>query len=95
MTEVLIALVLLLTAGVATVTVLTRDVAGQAVVLSAYGLVLTVLFVVLQAPDVALSQLAVGTVFLPLMVVLTITKIRRLRAGGERGSGDSDGGEGA
>ena len=34
-------------------------------------------FVVLQAPDVALSQLAVGTVVVPLMIVLTIAKTRR------------------
>jgi energy-converting hydrogenase B subunit D len=68
---------LLLVVVAATATVFSRDPSGQAVTLSAYGLVLTVLFVVLQAPDVALSQLAVGTVVVPLMIVLTIAKTRR------------------
>jgi uncharacterized MnhB-related membrane protein len=75
-TTVLPVLALLLVAATGTATVLARDPAGQAVTLSAYGLVLTVLFVVLQAPDVALSQLAVGTVVVPLMILLTILKIR-------------------
>jgi energy-converting hydrogenase B subunit D len=47
------------------------------VTLSVYGLCLTVLFVVLQAPDVALSQLAVGTAVVPLMIMLTVQKTRR------------------
>lgn len=72
---VLLALALVATAG--TLVVLTRDPARQAVVLSAYGLTLTVLFVVLQAPDVALSQVAVGTAVVPLMVMLTVRKVRR------------------
>ena len=32
------------------------------------------LFVVLQAPDVALSQLGVGTAIVPLMIMLAIRK---------------------
>lgn len=63
---------LVLSAAAATAVVLTRDPVRQAVTLSFYGLVLTLLFVVLQAPDVALSQLAVGAVVVPLMVVLAI-----------------------
>jgi uncharacterized MnhB-related membrane protein len=43
------------------------------------GLLLTVLFVVFHAPDVALSQAVVGVVAFPLMVVLTVAKIRRSR----------------
>jgi len=60
----------------ATLVVLTRDPMRQAVTLSAYGLVLTLFFVVLQAPGVALSQLAVGTAVVPLIVVLAIAKTR-------------------
>jgi energy-converting hydrogenase B subunit D len=70
-------LALALVAVTGTVVVRTRDPARQAVVLSAYGLTLTVLFVVLQAPDVALSQVAVGTAVVPLMVMLTVRKVRR------------------
>lgn len=50
----------------------TGDPKRQAVVLSVYGLLLTVLFTVLQAPDVALSQLAVGSAVVPLMVMLSV-----------------------
>jgi energy-converting hydrogenase B subunit D len=77
MSEVLTAAALLLTAVMATAVVLTRDPARQAIVLSGYGLVLAVLFVVLQAPDVAMSQTGVGTVIVPLIVMLAIHAIRR------------------
>lgn len=60
----------------ATAVVFTMDPKRQAVTLSLFGLSLTVLFLVLQAPDVALSQLAVGTAVVPLMVMLAISKLR-------------------
>jgi uncharacterized MnhB-related membrane protein len=60
--------------------VLTRGPSKQAVVLSCYGLLLTIMFVVLQAPDVALSQVAIGTAVVPLIVVLSIRKISVIRA---------------
>jgi energy-converting hydrogenase B subunit D len=68
---------LLLAAFMATAVVLTRDPSRQAIVLSAYGLALAVLFVVLQAPDVALSQTAIGTVVVPLIVMLAVHAVRR------------------
>jgi energy-converting hydrogenase B subunit D len=68
--------VLVLVAGCATSVVLTRDPLKQAMVASIYGLVLGVLFFVFQAPDVALSQTAVGAVALPLMILLALAKIR-------------------
>lgn len=77
MAEPLLDAVLILTALMATGVVLTRDPARQAIVLSGYGLVLGVLFVVLQAPDVAMSQTAVGTVIVPLIVILAVHAIRR------------------
>jgi uncharacterized MnhB-related membrane protein len=75
--SVLIVIALTLVAAVATAVVFTGEPARQAVTLSVFGLTLTVLFVVLQAPDVALSQLAVGSAVVPLMVLLTVRKIRR------------------
>ncbi|MFD9791467.1 Na(+)/H(+) antiporter subunit B [Streptomyces sp. NPDC059070] len=59
----------------ATTAVLTRDPARQAVVLAVLGLGLAVMFAVLQAPDVALSQLAVGTALTPLLILLTVRKV--------------------
>jgi energy-converting hydrogenase B subunit D len=66
-----------------TATVLVRDPVRQSFVLSLLGLALAVLFLLLQAPDVALSQLAVSAALTPLMVLLSVRKVRR-RARGER-----------
>jgi energy-converting hydrogenase B subunit D len=52
--------------------VLTRDLIRLALVSSAYGLLLVVLFLVLQAPDVALSELVVGAVGFPLVIAVAI-----------------------
>jgi uncharacterized MnhB-related membrane protein len=72
-------LVLLFVVIVGTAVVLTRDPRNQAIGLSFYGLILSVMFFVFQAPDVALSQIAIGAVALPLMIVLALAKIRRTR----------------
>ncbi|MER7705748.1 DUF4040 domain-containing protein [Kitasatospora sp. NPDC097605] len=77
MTNTLIVVALLLTAVTATAAALTRDPARQAVVLALLGLSLTLLFTVLQAPDVALSQLGVGSAVTPLLILLTVRRIRR------------------
>ena len=69
-----IALTLVLAGGVAVV--FSHDPQRQAVTLSVYGMLMTLLFFLLAAPDVALSQVVVGTVLVPLMVMLAIRKIR-------------------
>ena len=69
---ILICVVLALVAIGGTVVVTTRDPKAQAVTLSLYGLLLALLFFVLQAPDVALSQIAVGAALVPLMVLLAV-----------------------
>ena len=80
---VLEAAVFLLVAAAGTAVVLTRNPRDQAIVASFYGLVLGVMFLVLQAPDVALSQITVGAVALPLMIVLALAKVRALGGGRE------------
>ncbi|MFD9218995.1 Na(+)/H(+) antiporter subunit B [Streptomyces sp. NPDC060064] len=77
MDDVLIVIALLLVAAAATTAVLVRDPAQQALTLSLLGLTLAVLFTVLQAPDVAMSQLAVGSALTPLLVLLSVHKVRR------------------
>ncbi|MGH1524999.1 Na(+)/H(+) antiporter subunit B [Leifsonia sp. L25] len=72
---VLIVIALVAVLGGAAVVVFTDDPGRQAVVLGIYGLLLTVFFMVLQAPDVALSQLTVGTAVTPLMVLLAVRKV--------------------
>jgi energy-converting hydrogenase B subunit D len=56
--------------------VVTRDPVRQSIMLSLYGLVLAVLFFVFQAPDVALSEIVVGAIILPLILLLTLAKVR-------------------
>ena len=56
--------------------VLVRDLVRQALVLNIYGVSLVVLFLIFQAPDVALSGLVVGSMALPLMVLLALAKVR-------------------
>lgn len=73
--------VFLLVAAAGTAVVLTRDPLNQAIVASFYGIVLGIMFFVYQAPDVALSQIAVGAVALPLMILLALAKVRALRGG--------------
>lgn len=60
-----------------TTVVFTRGLASQPIVVSVFGLMLALMFMVFQAPDVALSQIVVGAVGLPLMVLLALAKLRR------------------
>ena len=71
----MILLALGLVAVTGTVVVVTQQPARQAVTLSVFGLSLSILFMTVQAPDVALSQLAIGTAVVPLMIMLTIQKV--------------------
>lgn len=56
--------------------VLTRDPLRQIVVAGLYGYVLVAVFMVLQAPDVALSMLVVSTVAYPFVVLVAIARVR-------------------
>ncbi|MFJ2895084.1 hydrogenase subunit MbhD domain-containing protein [Streptomyces sp. NPDC087218] len=74
----------------ATAAALVSDPVRQALVLSLLGLCLAALFLVLQAPDVALSQLAVGSALTPLLLLLTVrTSRRRARRTGGDGAGSA------
>ena len=69
-----IALVLVALGG--TATVLTRDPLRQAIITGLYGLLMAVVFLSFQAPDPALSEIVVGTVALPIMILLTLDRVR-------------------
>ena len=56
--------------------VFSREPRRQVMALAVNGLVLTLLFVALQAPDVAFSELAVGTVAVPLLFLAALASIR-------------------
>ena len=79
MTDAVIVAVLTIVGVSGTAVVLTGSPSRQAVALGGFGVLLSLLFVVLHAPDVALSQLAVGTAVVPLMVMLAIRKVRDLQ----------------
>jgi len=69
--------ILVLVAAGATAVVLIREPARQVVALSVYGVLLAVLFLAFQAPDVTLSELTVGAVVLPAVLLLTLAKVRK------------------
>jgi energy-converting hydrogenase B subunit D len=79
MSAIRVVLLVLVAAGGLAV-VLTREPLHQALVVGAYGLLIALLFFVFQAPDVALSQIVVSTVALPLMILLTLAKVRQHEA---------------
>jgi energy-converting hydrogenase B subunit D len=76
---------LLAVAVAGTATVLTRDPLRQAVSSGMFGLTLAVLFLAFGAPDVALSQIVVAGVAVPVMVLLALAKIRTGDRVAERG----------
>jgi uncharacterized MnhB-related membrane protein len=59
----------------ALVVVLARDVVRQALLFCLYGFALVVLFLVFQAPDVALSALVVSGIAYPLVLVGAIARV--------------------
>ena len=79
MIQCLFALTFVLTGACGTAVVLTRTPRDQVLVLGLYGLLLSVCMVLLQAPDVALSELAIGGATLPLMLLASIAKVRKNR----------------
>jgi uncharacterized MnhB-related membrane protein len=77
---------MVLVGAFALATVLSREPLHQAIVVSLYGASLAVLFLAVQAPDVALSEIVVGTVAWPAMLLFTLAKARHhdRRSGRER-----------
>jgi uncharacterized MnhB-related membrane protein len=71
----LIALVAVLIGG--TAVVLTPEPLRQTMVLGIFGFTLTFLFFTFQAPDVALSEIVVSAVGIPVIVLAALRKIRQ------------------
>jgi len=74
---------LVLVAVGAPVVALVRDPLRQAFCFGVFGTALAILFFVFQAPDVALSQMVVSAVGLPVIVILALAKLREEEAEGE------------
>ncbi len=75
----LIVVMLTLVGAAGAAVVLSTRPQRQALMLSAFGLTMALLFLVLQAPDVSLSQIGVGTAIVPLIVMLAIRKVERTK----------------
>ena len=73
----LVTILLVALTGLAVVTA--RDPVRQVVVLGLYGTMLVLLFVVFQAPDVALSELVVSSVAFPFILLSALAKLRGRR----------------
>jgi uncharacterized MnhB-related membrane protein len=58
-----------------TVVVLTQNLSRQILLLSLYGMLMSLLFVAISAVDVAFSELAVGAAALPLMLLVSIATV--------------------
>jgi uncharacterized MnhB-related membrane protein len=68
--------VLLLLAAFGTLIAFVREPVRQVAVLSMFGVLLAIFCLVLRAPDVALSVLAVQVIAEPLLVLFALAKIR-------------------
>ncbi len=92
-------LILALVLAAAALVVKLRNLNGAVMALSAVGTMLSVLFVVLGAPDVAHSEIVVGAIALPALYLVSIGKTRadvaeqqELGEKGERFGANPDGG---
>lgn len=75
MTEILLWAGVLLVAAAATAVVLERRPLEQSVLAGVLGLALALLFALLGAPEVALSEVVVGAVLVPAMVLIALAKV--------------------
>lgn len=55
-----------------------KRVIDAVIAFASVGTFLTILFLQMQAPDVALSEAAVGAVAVPLVILISLAKIRSL-----------------
>jgi len=77
----LLAALLLLVSATGLGIVLSREPRRQALAIAANGLALGLLFLALQAPDVAYSQIVVGSAILPLLFLVAFANLQVRRKG--------------
>ncbi len=70
-------IIFLLVAACGTAVALTRRPVHQCILMGLYGVLLGILFLFLQAPDVALSEIAIGSVAYPMLILLALAKTRQ------------------
>jgi energy-converting hydrogenase B subunit D len=90
--SILLPLLYAIAAGTGAGVVFSRDPRRQVLAIAANGLALTLLFTALQAPDVAFSELVVGTAATPLLFVVVLASIRTDEKKESQQDGGGDGG---
>jgi energy-converting hydrogenase B subunit D len=73
---VLLTMLFLLLGGTGAGVALSRNPVRQVMAMAGHGLGLTLLFLVLQAPDVAFSELVVGTAAVPSLFLVVLASMR-------------------
>lgn len=73
---ILLVMTYLLAAAAGAGVVLSREPRRQVLALAINGMALTLLFMALQAPDVAYSEIVVGTAALPLMFLAVLVSLK-------------------
>ena len=71
-----IAILLVFVLGASAAVVFSQDPRRQVLALAVNGLVLGVLFLALQAPDVAYSEIVIGSIALPLFFLAALAALR-------------------
>lgn len=72
------------------ITVSISEPARQALSLGIFGLLLGLVFFTVQAPDVALSEIVVGSIAIPAMLFLAMAKIGAEEAEAREEAGEKD-----
>ena len=68
------AVVYLLVAGAGLGVVLEREPLRQSMITGIFGICLAILFLIFQAPDVALSEIVVGSFIIPVLVIVAVSR---------------------
>ena len=77
--RILLPILLILVALAGTGVVLSREPRRQVLAIAANGFVLAILFMALQAPDVAFAEIAVGSAATPLLFLVALASMRMNR----------------
>ncbi|MDR5659339.1 DUF4040 domain-containing protein [Serpentinicella sp. ANB-PHB4] len=56
----------------------TRDLLGAVIIFGAYSLTMAILWLILKAPDIALTEAAIGAGATTILLIATISRTRRL-----------------
>ena len=56
----------------------TKDLLSAIIIFASYSLVMAILWLILMAPDIALTEAAIGAGVTTILLVATVSRIRRL-----------------